>query len=253
MVKRPKQFNWKTHHTVKSHKRRKSKKHKRWVTEDIILEIQDWQGFLLSFLALLCSSSPTGQVWVGPAGEPTREMHLGEDDGQDSTERWRAGGTPCRGGSEQCRKQEKAATSQWGLPHGMWSKEQVAGRPRLDSAVLDSHTFPLLQWSVMLSLIPSSLHFHTKLPPPGCTVCSAPRDSPATYLPLPHSNHTIPGTLLLILGTTDLLHLLKWRKHTYISSPSLTSILQGFWWRLFHNIPNLSVSVLHSLIAWFLP
>lgn len=128
-------------------------------------------------------------------------------------------------------------------------REQVAGRPWLDSAVLDSHRVHLLQWCC---LIPSSLRFHTKLSPPGCTSCSAPRDSPATHFPLPHSTYTIPGALFLILGTTDLLHLLKQGKRTDLSSPSLTSILQGFWWRLFPNIPNLSVSVLHSLIALFL-
>lgn len=108
----------------------------------------------------------------GTSWEPIKEMHLEEDDGQDSTERWQAGGTPCRGGIEQCRKQEKAATSQWGLPHGMWSREQVAGRPWLDSAFTDSHRVHLLQWCC---LIPSSLHFHTKLPPPGCTFRSTPR------------------------------------------------------------------------------
>lgn len=144
MVKRLKWFNWKTWPMVKSHKRGKPKKH-RGESHNIILEIQNWQGFLLSFLALLCSSSPTGQVWVGTAGEPTRKMHLGEEDGQDSTERWQAGGRPCRGGTEQCRKQEKAATSQWGS--SSWDVIQGTMRLGLCSSWQPQSSFA----SVMLS------------------------------------------------------------------------------------------------------
>ena len=119
----------------------------------------------------------------------------------------------------------KAATSQRGPPKGRCSNEQVAGRQWLSSAAFGSHMLPLLPWSVTLCLVPSSLHFRTKLPPPCCPFCSVPSDSPQrTSLCLATTTPSLGDCFLfwepLIWFTSSN------EESAHISSPSLTSICQ---------------------------